>query len=173
MKCLKKILESVEKQFSLGSGLNKEIDMTLKISKQTQTTATDMLKLHEGCELNPYTCTSNRLSIGYGRNIEDRGITLAEANYLLKNDIVYFGKQLWETYAWYRDLDEIRQAVCIDMAFNLGMGGFSQFKKMHAAMAIADYDKAANEMLNSRWANQVGFRSTRLAATMTSGVWYG
>lgn len=146
--------------------------MTLKVSKNTQATATKMLKLHEGCELNPYTCTSNRLTIGYGRNIEDRGITLAEATYLLKNDVTYFGNQLWETYAWYRDLDEVRQAICIDMAFNLGMAGFGQFKKMQAALAIADYDQAAKEMLNSRWSQQVGSRSTRLAATMLTGVWY-
>ena len=47
----------------------------------------DMLIRHEGLKLKPYLCTAGKLTIGVGRNIQDRGITYQEAMMLLENDI--------------------------------------------------------------------------------------
>ena len=63
-------------------------------------------------------------------------------------------------------LSEVRQAVIVDMVFNLGFSRFRKFKKMNAAINKRDYKTAAEELLNSRYARQVGSRATRLAKMM-------
>ncbi|MCK5604615.1 lysozyme, partial [Candidatus Pacearchaeota archaeon] len=112
---------------------------------------------HEGLKLKPYHCSADKLTIGVGRNLEDKGITEKEALYLLKNDISdciadlqkVFGGEFWI-------LPEIVQRVLVDMRFNLGATGFRGFKKMIAAVKEDDFGKAALEMRDSKWFKQVG-----------------
>ena len=107
-----------------------------------------------------------------GRNLEDRGITNDEALYLLRNDIKSISNALTLKYTWFAYLDEVRQKVCVDMAFNLGIGGFSKFQNMIRALAVKDYQKAAKEMEDSAWYHQVGARGKRLAEMMRTGQDY-
>ena len=74
----------------------------------------DMLTLHEGLELKPYKCTSDKLTIGIGRNIEDIGITEEEARYLLQNDVDRILKEV-EHWTFLEKLSEPRQAVMLEM----------------------------------------------------------
>lgn len=127
------------------------------------------LRLHERERLKPYRCTSGKLTIGVGRNIEDRGITAAESAYLLGNDIDGFYVALQKALPWINQLDEVRQRVLLDMAFNLGIQGLLTFKKTLAAIKAGDYKKAGPMMLDSRWAGQVGERADRLSAMMVTG----
>ena len=131
----------------------------------------EQLVLHEGLKLNPYRCPAGKLTIGVGRNLEDKGISMAEALFLLRNDVEEVRTQL-ERYPWYTQLDPVRQKVLIDMAFNLGIGGLMQFRKMLAALEAGDYGKTADEMLDSKWARQVGKRAQRLAEMMRTGEDY-
>lgn len=131
----------------------------------------EQLILHEGLKLKPYRCTAGKLTIGVGRNLEDKGISRDEALMMLKNDVEEVEKAL-STYTWFKNLDGIRQKVLIDMAFNLGVGGLMQFKKMIAAIEKSNYESAASEMMNSKWAKQVGKRSDRLATMMRTGSDY-
>jgi len=131
----------------------------------------EQLVLHEGLRLNPYRCPAGKLTIGVGRNLEDKGISMAEALFLLRNDVEEVRTQL-ERYPWYTQLDPVRQKVLIDMAFNLGIGGLMQFRKMLAALEAGDYGKTADEMLDSKWARQVGKRAQRLAEMMRTGADY-
>ncbi len=128
----------------------------------------DQLILHEGLKLKPYRCTAGKLTIGVGRNLEDKGISRDEALMMLKNDVEEVEKAL-STYTWFKSLDEIRQKVLIDMAYNLGVGGLMQFKRMIASIEKGDYKSATSEMMNSKWAKQVGKRSDRLATMMRTG----
>lgn len=128
-----------------------------------------MLEVDEGAKLFPYRCTSGKWTIGIGRNLQDRGITIDEARYLLKNDIQYF-KQRLEKYSWYQRQNEARQCVLVNMAFNLGLPGLLKFSSMIGALSSKDYAHAAREMLNSRWATQVKGRAERLAKIMETGV---
>ena len=132
----------------------------------------EQLILHEGMRLKPYRCTAGKLTIGVGRNLDDKGIAKSEALFLLHNDIAEALEAL-NRYGWYRKLDPIRQRVVIDMAFNLGMGDLLGFRRMIAALKRDDYQDAAGEMLMSRWAEQVGMRATRLAEMMRTGEDYG
>lgn len=131
----------------------------------------EQLVLHEGLRLKPYRDTVGKLTIGVGRNLDDVGITRAEALLLLANDIEAVTGQL-EKYGWYKLLDPVRQKVIVDMAFNLGLAGLLKFQKMIAAIGCMDYEGAAEEMLDSRWARQVGRRAQRLAEMMRTGEDY-
>lgn len=132
-----------------------------------------LLIRHEGFVPHAYQDSEGYWTIGVGRMIDKRlkgGITEEEAAYLLENDIKK--AELYASiYDWYPTLDEVRQAVIIDMTFNLGPGRFYGFKKMIAAIAAKDWEEAAAQMLDSRWARQVGNRARHLAQMMRTGEW--
>lgn len=127
------------------------------------------LRLHEGERLKPYRCTAGKLTIGIGRNLEDRGITADESAYLLGNDIDGFYAAIERELPWVQNLDEVRQRVLLDMAFNLGLAGLLGFKNTLATIKAGDYQKAAAMMLDSKWAGQVGQRAQRLSRMMSTG----
>tara|TARA_B110000093_G_C12959191_1_gene406369 strand:- start:524 stop:943 length:420 start_codon:yes stop_codon:yes gene_type:complete len=128
--------------------------------------ALDMLKIHEGYEQYPYKCSMGVVTIGYGRNLESRGLTEEEAAYLLQCDVKLAEGELLDQYDYYWNLSGERKAVLIDMMVNLGSTRLRKFKKMHLALELRDYSLAAVEMLDSRWARQVGQRSKTLAQIM-------
>ena len=127
------------------------------------------LRLHEGVEHKLYECTAGYLTIGVGRNIEERGLSDDEIDYLLNNDVNIATDELVAAFDWYADLDPIRQRVVVDMVFNLGMPRFKQFQNMIAAIEAGDWMEASDEMMDSRWAQQVGLRASRLAEMMETG----
>lgn len=121
------------------------------------------LEQDEGCRLRPYYCTSGKLTIGIGRNLEDNGIGKAEAQFMLENDIVRIIKELDQMLPFWRDLSPNRQAAVVNMAFNLGTFGLSKFKKTLALLESGEFEKAGDEMLRSKWADQVGDRALRIS----------
>jgi lysozyme len=126
------------------------------------------LERHEGLRLKPYRDTVGKLTVGYGRNLEDVGISRDEADFMLDNDIDQVERQL-DTVDEYRDLNDVRQTVIANMAFNLGFAGLMGFKNMWSAIDRRDWDRAADEMLNSKWARQVGVRAVELSEIMRTG----
>jgi len=124
------------------------------------------LRLHEGVEKFPYRCTAGYLTIGVGRNIEERGLLDDEIDFILDNDIEVVMNEVSVTFDWFFDLSEVRQRVVADMIFNIGMPRFKQFKKMIAALEEGDWFEAANQMMDSKWAKQVGKRAERLRDMM-------
>lgn len=128
------------------------------------------LRLHEGERLKPYRCTAGKLTIGVGRNLEDRGITAEESAYLLNNDIDREWKALTQNLPWVAGLNEVRQRVLLDMSFNLGIAGLLKFKNTLATIQRGEYVKASEMMLDSLWARQVGQRAQRLSRMMRTGV---
>jgi len=132
----------------------------------------DMLILHEGKRHHVYECSSGKLTIGVGRNLEDLGLTDGEIDFLLRNDLMRVQAELLQSVPCFRRLSETRQDVLIDMCFNLGISRLMQFQKMLTALEIGDYMEAAAEMLDSRWAKQVGIRAVRLAKMMATDEWH-
>lgn len=128
-----------------------------------------MLKRDEGLRLKPYRCTAGKLTIGYGRNLDDVGISEAEAETLLANDIAKVEREA-ERFHWYAGLNDARKAVVLNMLFNLGASSFKGFVNTIKAISAGDYDDAANRMLASKWAEQVGARAARLAQIMRTGT---
>ena len=126
------------------------------------------LRLHEGVESKPYKCTAGYLTIGVGRNIEERGLSDDEIDFLLDNDIEIAVREVKKNFAWFDGLSEVRQRVIIDMIFNLGMPRFSQFKNMIAAVEAGNWEEAGAQMMDSKWARQVGKRAERLRDMMVT-----
>lgn len=131
-------------------------------------TLKELLIEHEGLRLKPYRCSAGKLTIGVGRNIEDRGISPTEAMFMLDNDIE---RTLMEcrTFPWFDSLDNVRQAVVASMVFNLGLSKFQKFVRTIGAIEAGNYAKAAAEMVLSDWFLQVGKRGPELVEMMRTG----
>jgi lysozyme len=128
----------------------------------------EALKREEGFSAHAYLCSENRLTIGYGRNVDELGgigISPDEAELLLRNDIDRTIAEC-EQWEWFGDLQPAQQSVLIQLCFQLGYPRLTKFKRMLAALAEQDYDTAADELLDSRFAEQVPRRANRLAEQM-------
>ena len=132
--------------------------------------------MHEGVETHAYQCSANKITIGVGRNVDPvdgLGLSQDEIEYLLKNDIDRVRVELGDEYEWFDDLVPARQDAMIDISFNLGATRLRKFKKALKAMADEDYEKAANEFMDSRWSEQVGRRAYTVTQMIRKGsyVW--
>ena len=135
----------------------------------------DSIKRHEGFSSTVYRCPTGRLTIGFGRCVDPdeqgTGITEEEAEDLLANDLVKFeaaarrvvGDNIWSL------LNQVRREALIEMAFNMGAGNLAKFRRMINALMAEDYEGAATQALDSRWANQVGKRADRIAERIRTG----
>ena len=131
----------------------------------------DLLTLHEGYRQFPYRCTAGKLTIGIGFNLDDTGLYKDEADAVLTLRMARIGRELAAKLPWLTNLDTVRQAVLLDMAYNLGVPGLLKFKNTLADVQAGRYAAAAGKMLQSKWAGQVGKRAVRLSQMMESGTW--
>jgi len=125
-----------------------------------------LLRHHEGLSLKPYHCTAGKQTIGFGRNLDDKGITADEAAYLLHNDIVECEVDLM-SFGYWQHLNDNQKAGLIDLRFCVGANGFRSFRRMKAALGRGDYQQAASEVLDSKFATQTGNRAQDIADLLT------
>lgn len=128
-----------------------------------------LLILHEGLRLKPYKCTSGKLTIGVGRNLDDVGLSEDEAYYLLNNDIKKVLFSLSNQFKFFDQLSPARKVALADLCFNVGLGKLLQFKNTLAYLEQKKYKEAAEALLQSKYAKQVGLRAKRIAAMIDSG----
>ena len=116
----------------------------------------------EGLRLKPYKI-NGIIHIGYGRNLEDKGITETEARFLLANDVHdavkkltnYFGLEFWNS------LPENVRIVLVSMVYNLGWSGFLTFKHFIVSIKVQNYEKAIYELQHSLRAKQLPNRTQK------------
>ena len=131
------------------------------------------MKIDEGCRLTAYQDTVGVWTIGYGHTggvKKGDKITQKDADDLLLADTLQAAVDASSLPVAFDGLNAVRQAVLINMSFNLGKTRLLAFKRTLLAIAIRDYDNAALYMLQSKWSKQVGNRSIRLAKMMKTGV---
>ena len=131
----------------------------------------DVLKLLErleGYRRHPYRDTRGRLTIGFGRNLDGVGLSRAESQHLLANDVATIRENL-SARSWWPQEEPVRQDVLVTMAYQLGVRGLSGFRLMIKAVDRRDWRTAALEMLDSEWARQTPLRAQRLALMMQTG----
>ncbi len=127
------------------------------------------LILHEGIVLDkPYRCTSNKLTIGVGRNLDDRGISETTAMQMLDEDIDIVYEELQKVFEDFTDMPEIVQESLVDLAFNMGTPTLLKFKAAVRALKAQQWGTAADEILDSRYARQVGQRAQTVADNIRS-----
>lgn len=129
--------------------------------------ASESTAKHEGYRKHLYRCTQGYLTIGYGYNV-DAGMPEDEAKVLLDYRLGKLYTQLCRKYPWIPNQPKEVQAVFVEMAYQLGFGGFGQFKNMLAAAQDKDYSTTAAEMRNSRWYKQTTNRAETLASKVES-----
>jgi len=127
------------------------------------------LPVDEGVRTKPYRDTVGKLTIGVGRNLDDRGLLPDEIDLLLRNDIAQADKDARSLVPSFDSLSERRKAVLVNMAFNLGRTRLSGFVNFLGAIADKEWREAESAMMNSKWAIQVGQRAIRLSTMMREG----
>lgn len=141
--------------------------------------AIERLKRHEGLRLTPYDDATGKelkkgnvvmgaVTIGYGRNLS-KGISLATAQTWLAEDFAAAGRDVLAAFPWAPSMEPARFYVLVEVCYNIGLTKLKGFKQTLAAMERGDYAAAADGMLNSLWARQVGTRAKTLAAIMRTG----
>ena len=125
------------------------------------TELSDLIKRHEGLRLKPYTDTTGNITIGYGRNLTSNGITNLEAELMFEHDLAEAEDNIFKVFPHY--IPGRKWMALVDMMFNLGLTRFLTFKKMIAAIEQGDWEQASKEVLDSRYAEQVGQRAVEIA----------
>lgn len=135
----------------------------------------EMIKVHEGVETHAYVDTVGKITIGVGRNIdvlEGLGLSMREIDFLLSNDIERVEEELTSALPWTVDLlitNSPRFDALVDLCFNLGLPRFLNFVKALDACSESDWERAADEFLDSRWATQVGNRAIEITEMIRTG----
>lgn len=136
----------------------------------TKETVREQLIRHEEYREKLYKDSVGKWTIGVGHNIEDKGLHPEVIDLQLDIDIYEASDDCKTLYGViYTEMRYNRQRVLINMMFNLGYNKLKGFKKFKRALELGDYDTAADEMLDSKWATQVGSRATELAEQMRKG----
>ena len=112
----------------------------------------DQIKEHEGLVLKPYKCPVGKLTIGYGHNLQDNGLSQSACEYILIEDIEEAKKNLYAVFTkdFFNSLKDNQKIALIDMMFNLGLSKFLTFKKFIKAVKERNWDKASVEMIHSK-----------------------
>jgi lysozyme len=124
---------------------------------------------YEALRTKVYRCPAGKLTIGVGRNLEDLGISIPEAEILLANDIERCRREL-EPYSWFSEAPLNVQDALIHMNFNLGLPRLLGFRRMIKALYDKDYTRAAMEALDSKWAKQLPVRANDIALAIREGL---
>lgn len=129
-----------------------------------------MLEFEEGCKQNLYLCTSKKLTVGVGHNMEDKPLTgkqwralydAGEVHVVLGTngqrrilawDVEEAERQCKARMDFWPRLNDARQNVLISMVFQMGIDGVMQFKNMIAAIRAEDWNAAERHGLDSKWA---------------------
>ena len=125
---------------------------------------------HEGIELKPYRCTSDKLTIGVGRNLDDNGISHETAMQMLTEDIDAAVEDLRRNLTWFDAAPVPVQEALVNLAFNMGMPNLMQFRKTLILLRDGSWGRAADELLDSRYATQVGYRAVEVADMIRSAA---
>lgn len=134
-----------------------------------RTAAAALIERHEGRKLKAYKDSVGKTTIGIGRNLVDRGINDAECNAMFDRDLTETIVACMDRINGFRTLDDTRQHVLLDMAFNMGIDGVLRFTKMLSALEARKFDAVADEILDSDAARQNVTRYHELAQMMRMG----
>lgn len=136
-----------------------------------------LLKRHEGERRLPsgrhklYRCPAGYWTIGWGRNLDAKGLSDAEAELLLQNDLREACAELDRLTPWWRALDAPRQYVLVDLMFTLGATKLTRFAPTLALIEAGDYQGAAHRLTRTKWYRDVGTRGARVVRMLRTGQW--
>src|SRR3989304_1439514 len=177
---------------TVGTGIERHDVLCVLAEEKMDEKFIDILTEHlirdEGLRLKPYRCTAGKLTIGVGRNLDDKGlsvtemqtlgipprsikdgITKPEALYLLEHDVEEVIRQT-NILPWYGGLCDARKLAVLNLVFNLGFKKFLTFKTTIGHLAAGRWDNAAAALEKSLWYKQVGDRAKRVVRLIKEGT---
>jgi len=141
--------------------------MTDNIPKELSEIVED-IKKHEGFEPKVYECTEGYNTIGYGFAIKDLVLDKDIADLILMKKLHKLLQRIIVAFPWFKDINNTAKSVIVNMCYQLGLSGFSKFKKTIYLLETEQYEEASVEMLDSLWAKQTPNRAKELSETLRS-----
>jgi lysozyme len=126
----------------------------------------EQIKESEGFRPTVYQCTEGYDTIGYGFAIKDLVLGIPICEIILERKIAELKLRIQQKLPFYDDMPEKAQDVIVEMCYQMGINGFSKFKKTIDHLMRKDYKAASVEMLDSRWATQTPNRAKKLSNQM-------
>ena len=123
----------------------------------------ERIKHHEGFISKVYKCTEGYDTIGYGFAIKDLELDEAIAEMILMRKLDLLMNRIQKSFSWWRSAEDEVKNVVVEMSYQLGVSGFSMFRKTIDHLEHKRYGKAAAEMLDSKWAKQTPNRAIELS----------
>ncbi len=124
------------------------------------------IKRHEGFRSTVYQCTEGYDTIGYGFAVKDLVLDKHIADLILMQKLHKLLERILIAFPWFKDIDDIAKSVVVNMCYQIGLSGFSKFKKTIYLLETEQYEEASMEMLDSLWAKQTPNRAKELSEAL-------
>tara|TARA_A100001011_G_scaffold235962_1_gene243943 strand:- start:3032 stop:3436 length:405 start_codon:yes stop_codon:yes gene_type:complete len=121
------------------------------------------IKESEGFRNRVYKCTEGYDTIGYGFAVKDLVMDKDIADMILERKVAELRLRVEQKFPFIDSMPESVQDVMIEMCFQLGVSGFSKFKKTIQYLMTKQFEEAAVEMLDSKWYKQTPNRAKKLS----------
>ncbi len=128
----------------------------------------EQLKIHEGYKPAVYKCTAGVDTIGIGFAIKDLNLSEEVCELILTEKLEALEERFEKKFDWFQESPVEVRNVMLNMAYQLGFAGFCKFKKTIAYLEEAEWEKASEEMLDSKWAKQTPNRAKELSEIIKS-----
>ena len=128
----------------------------------------EQLKIHEGYKSKVYKCTAGVDTIGVGFAIKDLHLSEEVCELILREKLEVLEGRFESKFDWFKDSPVEVRNVMLNMAYQLGFRGFCKFKKTIGYLEDAEWEKASEEMLDSKWAKQTPNRAKELSEIIKS-----
>ena len=130
----------------------------------------DQIKKHEGFKPTVYEDTEGYDTIGYGFAIKDLYLSKEVCDIILIEKIAELKLNITKKFEWFEHSPNVIQNAVINMCYQMGISGFSKFKKTIYYLETEQYDEAATECLDSLWAKQTPNRAKEVSEAISSAV---
>ena len=124
------------------------------------------IKRHEGFRSTVYQCTEGYDTIGYWFAVKDLVLDKGIADLILMKKHHKLLERILIAFPWFKDIDDKAKSVVVNMCYQLGLSGFSKFKKTIYLLETEQYEDASIEMLDSLWAKQTPSRAKELSEAL-------
>lgn len=135
--------------------------------------AEQILRIEEGFRDKPYNCLEGYPTVGFGRVIGKKGDQLPNITVTLPDEVQHLRRRIATIDRMIPEiitqLDEVRAAVIVSMAYQIGVVGLRKFRFFLQAVKEENWQLASDHMLDSRWAKQTPARADRHAEMMRTG----
>ena len=131
-------------------------------------TLIEQIKQHEGYKSTVYQCTEGYDTIGYGFAIKDLHLSKDVCDIILTEKLAKLQSNISRKFEWFDDSPVIIKNAVTNMCYQIGLSGFSKFKKTIYYLETEQYEEASTECLDSLWAKQTPNRAKELSEQLAS-----